>query len=128
LSLTLELNCVGVEVCQLRRPAAAAEALKPPSKYDLMESGSLEQDAHAIIMVFYKGQELPDDQSLRNEIELDVEKNRGSGLMGNIPLYFEGDKCRILDDVPFVPNVAPQDIDKEEKTEETQEQQTIKYG
>jgi hypothetical protein len=65
---------------------------------------------------------------LRNEIELDVEKNRGSGLMGNIPLYFEGDKCRILDDVPFVPNVAPQDIDKEEKTEETQEQQTIKYG
>jgi len=87
--LARELNIPIVALSQLRREAADEE--KEPSLADIRESGSIEQDAD-VVMLMYKGKDKDktfDDQDKRAGVKvvLKIAKNR-NGPAGDVNLTF----------------------------------------
>jgi replicative DNA helicase len=91
--LAKELGCPVLAASQLNRKLED-RADKRPMASDLRDSGSVEQDADVILMLYrddlYHANSL--DQSC---LELLVRKNRG-GPLGMIPALFDGARARIL--------------------------------
>ena len=56
---------------------------------DLRESGSIEQDAD-VVMFLYR-----EDEEIRENVTLKIAKHRNGG-MGNVPLYFKGDRIKFF--------------------------------
>ena len=83
------LDVVVIALSQLNREAEK-RADKRPSLHDLRESGSIEQDADVVILIWRK----PDDKGLpSNEGEFIVAKNR-DGKIGSVPFVFHNETLR----------------------------------
>lgn len=74
-----------VALSQLRRPQEGSES-EPPSLYELKESGDIEADAHAVLLVFRPKK----DGSFTGEDEIIVAKQR-SGPVGAYAVHFNDD-------------------------------------
>jgi len=83
------LDVVVIALSQLNREAEK-RADKRPSLHDLRESGSIEQDADVVILIWRK----PNDKGLpSNEGEFIVAKNR-DGKIGSVPFVFHNETLR----------------------------------
>ncbi|HBC89554.1 MAG TPA: hypothetical protein DCZ94_21665 [Lentisphaeria bacterium] len=78
-----EIGWSSLMVAQLNRNSSN----KPPQLADLKGSGSLEQDAHTVMLLYRPGHELPDKPA--NRAELSMPKNRDGNLTRDI-LHFRG--------------------------------------
>jgi len=85
-NLARELKVPVLALSQLSR-AIESRGTKEPQLSDLRESGSIEQDSD-VVMFLYR----PDDD-LREQVRLKISKHR-SGSLGNIDLFFRGDRIR----------------------------------
>lgn len=74
-----------VGLAQLSRPEAKGKKQAAPRMSDLRESGQLEQDADAVLLLY---KEEPDDPNSRRV--LSIEKNK-EGTVGQVFLSFDGD-------------------------------------
>jgi replicative DNA helicase len=83
--LARELNIPIIALSQLSR---AVESRSPqiPKLSDLRESGSIEQDADVVLMLYREDREKPDTPN-KNIVEVRVEKHR-NGPVGKFSLYF----------------------------------------
>lgn len=86
--LSRELDCVVVVACQLNRGSAREN--RKPTLAELRESGSIEQDADAVLLLHH---ELVDDQP-SGEVEVIIAKNR-TGRTGEIVLPWRAYQARI---------------------------------
>jgi replicative DNA helicase len=84
--LARELNIPILALSQLSR---AVESRSPqiPKLSDLRESGSIEQDADVVLMLYREDREKPDTPN-KNIIEVHIAKHR-NGPIGKMSLYFE---------------------------------------
>jgi replicative DNA helicase len=84
--LARELNIPIIALSQLSRNV---ESRSPqiPKLSDLRESGSIEQDADVVMMLYREDREKPDTPN-KNIIEVRVEKHR-NGPLGQAKMYFE---------------------------------------
>lgn len=71
---------------QLRRPPAGAAKDRPPSRDDLRDSGEIEEDAKAVILLRRVGDDSRDDNGMpvRRQLVLDLNKNK-LGPTGELP-------------------------------------------
>lgn len=83
--LARELNVPILALSQLSR-AVELRAEKKPQLSDLRDSGSLEQDAD-IVMMLYREEYYSHDEADSNTAELNIAKNR-NGETKTMPLYF----------------------------------------
>lgn len=83
--LARELNVPILALSQLSR-AVELRAEKKPQLSDLRDSGSLEQDAD-IVMMLYREEYYSHDEADSNTAELNIAKNR-NGETKSMPLYF----------------------------------------
>ncbi|MBI5208663.1 MAG: replicative DNA helicase [Elusimicrobia bacterium] len=75
--LARDLNCPVIALAQLnRRVETQDRGDERPKLSDLRESGSLEQDADMVLIVYRKSLAKPDDPTLDNQAEVIVAKNR----------------------------------------------------
>lgn len=83
--LARELNVPIIALSQLSR---AVESRSPqiPKLSDLRESGSIEQDADVVLMLYREDREKPDTPN-KNIIEVHIAKHR-NGPVGKLSLYF----------------------------------------
>lgn len=91
--LAKELCCPVVALSQLNR-TLEQRADKRPILSDLRESGSVEQDADVVLMVYRDELHNPDTPD-KGCAELIVRKNRG-GKIGTVPTVFRGEHCQFL--------------------------------
>lgn len=89
-----EFGIVVVALCQLNR-GSAQRTDKRPTKDDLRESGSLEQDANIVVLLHREDMHEP-DSARAGEIELIVDKNR-SGPRTTITCAYQGHYARVID-------------------------------
>lgn len=68
---------------------------KRPVMADLRDSGEIEQDVDICIML-YRDEYYNENSELKNIIEIIIRKQR-QGILGTIPMFFEGNKQRIRD-------------------------------
>lgn len=80
-----------VAVSQLRRLPSGVNYQRPPDIYDLKGSGSLEQTADVVILVYYEQEE-----GHPKNYFLNIAKNR-HGKTERCPVTFEGSKYRFKD-------------------------------
>lgn len=88
--LAKELDVPVLLLSQLNR-ASEARADRKPGLHDLRESGAIEQDANAVLLMYQ-----PDREDAPDEIDLIVAKNR-SGPQGTVELFRQGFYARILE-------------------------------
>lgn len=107
-ALAKELNVPVVAVAQLSRQVETRDD-KRPTMADLRDSGSLEQDADAILLVYREGYYLErmagDDASerlaqVRTNMEVHVAKHRG-GPTGRIDLFFDASSNALRSEPPY---------------------------
>jgi len=91
--LAKELNCPVLALAQLNRKLED-RADKRPILSDLRESGSVEQDADVVLMVYRDELHNPESPD-KGCAELLIRKNRG-GKIGMIPALFRGEHCQFL--------------------------------
>jgi replicative DNA helicase len=99
-SLARELNVVVMALSQLSR--AAGDSGQEPKLSTLRESGSIEQDADQVVMLWRDKEEVP--PGAPKVIKGSVAKNR-NGPTGHFELYFEPEQARFFspareDDLP----------------------------
>lgn len=78
-------NCAMVLCCQVGRMAQGegnSQTIHPPQLHHLRNSGALEQDANAVLMLHYKYM-YSQNQDDRNNIQIRIAKNK-EGEVGNI--------------------------------------------
>ena len=80
--LARELDCPILLLCQLNR-GVESRTDATPSLSDLRESGAIEQDADAVLLLYR-------DKDNDRIVNLRIAKNR-NGEVGTIPLYFHGE-------------------------------------
>ena len=87
--LARELNVPVVAISQLSR---AVESRHPPIPRlsDLRESGSIEQDAD-VVMLIYREDRYKENSSRQNQVDVIVAKHR-NGPIGKVTLYFNPEK------------------------------------
>ena len=85
-ALAKELECPVLALSQLNRGVEMRQD-KRPIMSDLRESGSIEQDADSILLLYRGEYYWPEDQKLRNKAEVIVAKARG-GKPGVVDLNF----------------------------------------
>lgn len=87
--LARELNVPVVAISQLSR---AVESRHPPIPRlsDLRESGSIEQDAD-VVMLIYREDRYKENSSRQNQVDVIVAKHR-NGPVGKVTLYFNPEK------------------------------------
>jgi replicative DNA helicase len=90
-SLARELNVVIIALSQLSR--AAGDAGSEPKLSTLRESGSIEQDADQVLMLWRDKEEVP--PGAPKVIKGSVAKNR-NGPVGHFELYFEPEQARFF--------------------------------
>lgn len=83
--LARELNVPIIALSQLSR-AVESRSPQVPKLSDLRESGSIEQDADVVLMLYREDREKPDTPN-KNIVEVIVAKHR-NGPVGKISLYF----------------------------------------
>lgn len=76
-----------IALSQLRRPEPGTN--KPPTMSDLRESGSIEQDADAILLLFDEKADVKDRDIEKQERVLNIAKNK-TGILGDIMYNFYG--------------------------------------
>lgn len=69
---TKQLGICTILLSQLRKENAGVE----PTDADLRDTGQLEQDAYAILMLWFKDQKAQEEQALEREVWIKVAKNR----------------------------------------------------
>lgn len=87
-NLARELRVPVLALSQLSR-AVESRGTKQPVLSDLRDSGSIEQDADAVMFLWR------DDEENRERMLLDISKHRHGGL-GQVELYFKGDRVRFF--------------------------------
>ncbi|HPS40480.1 MAG TPA: replicative DNA helicase [Candidatus Woesebacteria bacterium] len=87
-NIARELKIPVLALAQLSR-AVEQRGEKAPQLSDLRESGSIEQDADVVMFLYRK------DDDLRESVTLKIAKHRNGGL-GNIELYFRGDRVKFF--------------------------------
>lgn len=83
------LGVPGVTVCQLSR-GVEGRAEKRPTLSDLRDSGTLEQEANSVLLLYRDEYYEPDTTAYPNVCDVAIAKNR-NGKTGNVPLYFRGE-------------------------------------
>ncbi|MBF0300263.1 MAG: replicative DNA helicase [Oligoflexia bacterium] len=101
--LSKELECPVITLSQLNR-SVESRADKKPTLSDLRESGSLEQDADVVLLVYRDDFYYPDTSKEKNVAEIIIGKNR-SGETGIIKLGWRGPYTSFV-------NLAPQEYDE----------------
>ncbi|KKR11967.1 MAG: Replicative DNA helicase [Candidatus Woesebacteria bacterium GW2011_GWA1_39_21] len=86
-NLARELKVPVLTISQLSRAVEQRGGPKRPQLSDLRESGSIEQDADVVMFLWRE-----DEDNLEN-FQLDIAKHR-NGPIGNIKLYFKGDRIK----------------------------------
>lgn len=92
--MALKLGITVIALSQLNR-TLEQRADKRPQMYDIRESGSIEQDADGIIML-YREELVEPETSRLGEADLILVKNR-SGAKGTITVAFQGHFSRFVD-------------------------------
>ena len=87
-NLARELKIPVLALSQLSR-AVEQRGTKRPVLADLRESGSIEQDADVVMFLWR------DDDDKPENVFLDIAKHR-NGAMGQVQLYFKGDRIRFF--------------------------------
>lgn len=90
-ALARELNVPIIALSQLSR-AVESRATKEPILSDLRESGSIEQDADIVMMIYreeYYNQDLPDNDMNKGRTTVFIRKNR-NGPVGSVDMTFDG--------------------------------------
>lgn len=85
-NIARELKIPVLALSQLSR-AIESRGEKTPQLSDLRESGSIEQDADAVMFLYRK------DDDIRESVNLKIAKHR-HGSVGDIDLYFRGDRMK----------------------------------
>ncbi len=85
-NIARELKIPVLSLAQLSR-AVESRGEKKPQLSDLRESGSIEQDADVVMFLYRK------DEDIRESVTLKIAKHR-NGTIGEIDLYFRGDRIR----------------------------------
>lgn len=85
-NIARELRIPVLALSQLSR-AIESRGEKTPQLSDLRESGSIEQDADAVMFLYRK------DDDIRESVNLKIAKHR-HGSIGDIDLYFRGDRMK----------------------------------
>jgi len=107
-ALAKELNAPVVALAQLSRQVENRDD-KRPTMADLRDSGSLEQDADAILFVYREGyylqQAAGDDASerlaqVRRKVEVHIAKHRG-GPTGRVDLFFDAASNALRSEPPY---------------------------
>ncbi|MDH3324456.1 MAG: replicative DNA helicase, partial [Candidatus Peregrinibacteria bacterium] len=92
--LARELHIPVVALSQLSR-SVESRPDKRPIMSDLRDSGSIEQDAD-IIMMLYRDDYYNEDSEAENELEINVIKHR-NGAIGRVSLHFDRSKMKFTD-------------------------------
>ena len=91
-SLARELNIPIIALSQLSR-AVESRASKEPILSDLRESGSIEQDADIVLMIYreeyYNSSEMQENDANKGKTTIFIRKNR-NGPVGNTDFIFDG--------------------------------------
>ncbi|MHC4829508.1 MAG: replicative DNA helicase [Planctomycetota bacterium] len=90
--LARELNVPVVALSQLSRAVEQREGHRPRMS-DLRESGSIEQDADMVWLLFREAYYKPDKPEIQNQAELIIAKNR-NGPTGSVMLFFQREYTR----------------------------------
>lgn len=85
-NIARELKIPVLALSQLSR-AIESRGEKTPQLSDLRESGSIEQDADAVMFLYRK------DDDIRESVNLKIAKHR-HGSVGDVDLYFRGDRMK----------------------------------
>jgi replicative DNA helicase len=85
-NIARELRVPVIALSQLSR-AIESRGEKTPQLSDLRESGSIEQDADVVMFLYRK------DDDIREAMNLKIAKHR-NGALGDIDLYFKGDRIK----------------------------------
>ena len=94
--LARELNIPVIALSQLSR-TVESRPNKRPVMSDLRDSGSIEQDADIIMMLYredYYNDDCPEEE--QNVLEVNIIKHRNGGL-GKIPIHFDRGKMQFKD-------------------------------
>jgi len=92
--LARELHIPVVAISQLSR-SVENRPDKRPILSDLRDSGSIEQDAD-VVMMLYRDDYYNEDSEAKNEIEVNVIKHRNGGI-GRVYLYFDRSRMKFAD-------------------------------
>ena len=89
-----ELNVPLIALSQLSR---SVESRTPPIPQlsDLRESGSIEQDADIVGLLYRPGYYEPDNPEVQNITDLIIAKHR-NGPVGKVQLYFHPERLRFM--------------------------------
>lgn len=89
-SLAKELNVPIIAISQLSRAVESRDGQKPRLS-DLRESGTIEQDADVVLMI-YRESRVQETEENRNIADIIIAKHR-NGPIGTIKLYFRGERA-----------------------------------
>ncbi len=92
--LARELHIPVVALSQLSR-SVESRPDKRPIMSDLRDSGSIEQDAD-VIMMLYRDDYYNEDSEAENELEINIVKHR-NGAIGRVSLHFDRSKMKFTD-------------------------------
>ena len=93
--LARELNVCLLSTAQLSR-AVEQRQDKRPQLSDLRESGTIEQDADAVMLLYRDEYYNPDTTEFPNQADVNLAKHR-HGPTGNVQLYFEKSITKFMD-------------------------------
>lgn len=89
-SLAKELNIPIIAISQLSRAVESRDGQKPRLS-DLRESGTIEQDADVVLMI-YRESRVKETEDNRNTADIIIAKHR-NGPIGTIKLFFRGERA-----------------------------------
>ena len=89
-----ELNVPVIALSQLS-PSVETRTPPVPQLPDLLESGSIEQDADIVSFIYRPGYYEPDNPEFQNITDLIIAKHR-NGPVGKIQLYFHPERLRFM--------------------------------
>ncbi|MGE4602592.1 MAG: replicative DNA helicase [Planctomycetota bacterium] len=93
--LARELNVPVIAISQLSRAVEQREGHRPRMA-DLRESGSIEQDADLIMLIYREEVYYPDKEEAKGIAEINIAKQR-KGAVGTVKLAFQPDRLRFVD-------------------------------
>ena len=117
-SLARELDVPVLALAQLsRRSVADAKQSKHPNLHDIRDSGSIEQDADLVMMLYRDDAYYPGSSKRPNTLDIFVRKHR-NGPTGMRTLYFNKDMQRFVVPDESVDNSTKSSVKKKEPAPE----------